>query len=273
MKNGIYYDLPKEKYHADEGSTSKSFLWKMHKKTPAHAVGAEPYKPPPYVDMGTALHLALLEPHLAADLIIKGPADRRGNKWKDAKEAAAEIPNSVLVTESDYDACWKVQDIAAKHPIIKQINAVKCHYEASAFFTHEPTGMQVRTRPDTVVPSLGLMVDLKTTADAGPWRWARTAGDIGYHCQEAIYTQSWPAAGGCDISGFVFIVVEQAAPHCIATYELEPSAVLEGAAIFDKTMAMYKKCKESGVWPGYPEEVQHLDIPPFEYRETDKPED
>lgn len=273
MENGIYYDLKPDEYHGDPGSTSKSFLWKMHKWTPAHAIGEDAWKPKPHMDMGTALHLALLEPHKAADLIIKGPIDRRGKKWTEAREAADENPDAVLVTEGDYDAIWKVQEIAARHPIIKQINAVTCHYEASAFFTHEPTGLQVRCRPDTVVPSMELMIDLKTTGEARPWRWARTAGDLGYHCQEAVYTQGWTAAGGCDISGFLFMVIEQNSPHCVATYELEPSAALEGAAVFDKTMALYAKCKASEIWPGYSEEVQALDIPPFEYRETDKPED
>ena len=152
-----------------------------------------------------------------------------------------------------------------------KLHGSKTLYEPSAFWTDKRTGVNCRCRPDIYAPDLHLIGDLKTTADAGEWNWARTAGNLGYHVQEAIYTEGWQKAGGGDVEGFIFICIESKAPFCTVVYEFEPSAVTEGSAVFQRALDKYKECLENDVWPGYATTVQALDIPSFAYRETDSP--
>ena len=270
MKPGIYPDTDEATYHGDKDSISKSGLWTLHSKTPAHYRFAPPREREPQLDFGKAVHMAVLQPELASKKLMQGPPDRRGNKWRDAYYRAKET-GALLLPEETYNEVFIIQEAAAKHPVIMKLNGSKTLYEPSAYWTEKRTGIQCRCRPDIYAPDLTLIADLKTTADASAWNWARTAGNLGYHVQEAIYTEGWQNAGGGDVEGFIFICIESKAPFCTVVYELEPSAVTEGHAVFQRALDTYKVCLANNIWPGYRTTVQPLDIPHFSYRETDSP--
>ena len=171
-KDGIYPNLSDEDYHADPHSISKTGLFKLYDKTPAHYKFAPDFEYKATMEFGKAVHLAILEPHLTKR-IIRGPADRRGNKWKDAMEAAASIPGSIVLPSDNYDEVFLIQKAAREHPIIKQIADSETIYEASAFWTDTETGLQCRCRPDVYIPERTTIADLKTTLNANGFKWAR----------------------------------------------------------------------------------------------------
>ena len=261
----IRYDLSAGEYHAHT-ARSKSYLWKLYSETPAHAQH-NVVKPTPSMDLGTAVHLAVLEPHRFEESVIRGTDDRRGNKWKDVLEEAAAY-GKLALTSGDYDEAIRMGDAARKVPVVRQLAESQVINEASAFWTDPSTGIECRCRPDIYCPAMEIMADLKGTGDASPAFWARNAANLGYHAQEAWYTDGWQAAGGGAVDGFVFIVIEDEEPHLTAVYELTPRAVAEGRAAMTKALASYKACRESGVFPGYPDAVQELDLPGWAYRET-----
>ena len=261
----IQYDLPAGEYHAHP-ARSKSYLWKLYSGTPAHAQYGET-ETTPAMDLGTAVHFAALEPEKFESAIIRGPDDRRGNKWKDAQDAAAAYGGLVL-TSGDYDKARRIGDAAQKLSIVRQLAEAQVLREASAFWTDAETGIECRCRPDIYCPAFEMMADLKTTGDASAFTWAKRAADMGYHAQEPWYSEGWDEAGGGNVDGFVFIVIESDSPHLAAAYELTPQAVAEGRLAMRKALLTYKGCRDSGVFPGYPGEVQELDIPGWAYRET-----
>jgi exodeoxyribonuclease VIII len=260
----IQYDLSSGEYHAHP-ARSKSYLWRLYSGTPAHAeLGVVESKPA--MDLGTAVHLAALEPHLFGERIIRGPDDRRGNKWKDALEEGAAYGKLVL-TSGDYDKALRMGDAARRIPVVRQLSESPILAEPSAFWTDGETGIECRCRPDVYSPAFELMGDLKTTSDASAAFWARNAANLGYHAQEAWYSDGWQEAGGGNVEGFIFVCIETEFPHLSAVYELAPRAVEEGKAAMRKALLTYKECRESGLFPGYPETVQELDIPAWAYRE------
>lgn len=262
----IRYDLPAAEYHAHP-ARSKSYLWRLYSRTPAHAEYGE-RETTPAMDVGTAVHTAVLEPHLFEAGVIRGPDDRRGNKWKDAQDEAAAY-SKLLLTSGDYDRVRRMADAARRLPIVRQL-AEGAIREASAFWADPETGVECRARPDIYHPGLQLLADLKTTADAGAEAWKRTAANFGYHAQEAWYTDGWQQAGGGDVDGFVFVVIENEYPHLAAAYELSPADVAEGRAAMHRALDTYKACTASGVYPGYPAEVQELSLPGWAFRETSR---
>ena len=56
----IQYDLSNGEYHAHP-ARSKSYLWTLHSETPAHAE-LSAGKTTKAMDLGTAVHTAVLEP-------------------------------------------------------------------------------------------------------------------------------------------------------------------------------------------------------------------
>ena len=261
----ISYDLSAGEYHAHP-ARSKSYLWKLYTETPAHAelgVG----KTTKAMDLGTAVHYATLEPHLFHEKLIRGPDDRRGNKWKDALEEAAAY-GKLALTSGDFDKALLMGEAARKVPIIRQIAEDAILAEPSAFWTDEETGLECRCRPDIYSPALEIIADLKSTGSAAPFGWSKIAADKGYHAQEAFYSDGWTKAGGGHVDGFIFIVIEDEFPHLTAVYELTPKAVAEGRAAMAAALGRYKECRDAGVFPGYPDHVQELELPAWSYRET-----
>ena len=220
------------------------------------------------MDLGTAVHIAALEPDRFETSVIRGPDDRRGNKWKDALEEGTAYGKLVL-TSGDYDKAQRMGDAARKLPVVRQLSEAQILREASAFWTDEATGVECRCRPDIYCPAFEIMADLKSTGDASAFTWAKRVADMGYHAQEAWYTDVWQAAGGGNVDGFVFIAIESEYPHLAAAYELTPRAVDEGRLAMREGPDQYKACRDSGTFPGYPDAVQELDLPAWAYKETD----
>jgi len=269
MKQGIFADISNEDYHASEG-VSKSGLHTLLTQTPAHYKYAEREDKQEF-DFGTACHTAILEPDTFEARTMRGPADRRGNVWKDAQAEAVNSKRSLL-TAPDYDAVMVIRDaIHADAWLNSIISHSAAQVERSCFWKDPEHGVQLRSRPDLYRPDLAIMLDLKTTTSAAPSQFAKSVVDYGYHMQEAIYTAGH-RMNGQPVEGFVFLAVEKKKPFAYAVYELPPSIVSEGDAMWRKAMGVYAECERYGIWPGYPNGVRELAFPRWAYKETKVPE-
>jgi len=262
---GIHEDRPAEDYHADS-AVSRSVLWRVYSKSPAHARFGE-RKETNALDLGHAIHTAILEPHEFERRNIRGPEDRRGNKWKDAV-AEAEASGKLLLTAGDYDQVKRVRDAVHDYGFI---NRIICGNDAlvehSAYWRDEATGLLCKCRPDLVRPNLGVMVDVKSCASANAREFAASVARYGYHFQDAWYRDGWESAGGTACIGFVFIAIEKEPPFEVAVFELEAAATEEGRLIGRKALDTYARCQAADEWPGYPREVQIINLPRWGYQE------
>ena len=272
---GIYQGLPNEVYHASPG-VSKSGLWTIHTQTPAHFK----FPPPPSemtttkkaaLDFGSASHTAILEPELFEAQVMRGPADRRGNNWKDAVAEAEHFGRIVLVAE-DYDNILTIRDaIHANARINAIITGGQPEVEASGFWIDPATGILTRCRPDLYRADLRLMLDAKSTASAHPDAFARSVVNFGYHAQEAHYSDGYRELGR-DVDGFLFLAWEKESPFAFALYELPPSIVDEGRAIIRKSLDTYAACAAANQWPAYGDEVTELRFKRWSYSLTAAPD-
>ncbi len=268
IKPGVYAGIPNEAYHSGPG-ISKSGLWTIHTKSPAHFKFGE-RKESKAFDIGEACHLAILEPNLFEKKVVRGPDDRRGNKWKDVAEVCR-IDGKLLLTSGDYDSALAVRDAVHADAFVSSIvineNAT---VEASGYWLDEATGMLCRCRPDLWREDLGIMVDVKSTASAHPDDFARSVINYGYHAQEAFYSDGWRELGK-NVEGFVFLAWEKASPYACGIYELPPAIVEEGRAIARRALETYAQCQSAGQWPAYGEGVQELEFKRWAYRLTEAP--
>lgn len=288
MMPGIH-TLPIEEYHGGEG-VSKSKLWTLHTRTPFHARFSETASTEAQ-KFGNAAHTAVLEPNLFEPKYMRGPDDRRGNKWSAAQEMAQQAGKECL-TSGDYDDAMRLRDALHRSSDIRRLTAGAPAIEQSAYVIDDETGELVRCRPDIYSHDMRVMADLKATTDAGPWQFAKRCAEFGYSTQEAIYSDIWSKAGGGDVDAFLFIAVERKSPHAFCLYELKPSAADEGRAIYRAALQRWHECMErerklradrtgapecrdldvylSQAWPMYGDGVQELDLPTWSYKLTQK---
>jgi hypothetical protein len=279
IKPGIYAGIPNEAYHAGPG-ISKSGLWTIYKQSPAH------FKFPPdrddestqaiaAKDFGTACHIAILEPETFEKRVMRGPEDRRGNKWTDAVEfcrleTKLGRPMTLLIAPA-YDDVLAIRDAVHADQFVNSIiTGGKPMIEASGYWTDPETGALCRCRPDLYREDLGIMLDLKSTVSAHPDAFAKSVINYGYHAQEAKYSDGWRALGK-PLNGFVFLAWEKKRPYASAIYELPPPIVDEGRAIIRKALATYLECQKANRWPAYGAGVQELSFKRWDYRLTEAP--
>ena len=242
-------DLSNAEYHlslaisstAVKTVASKSIKhWKGQKRTESIAF-----------DVGTAFHDMVLEGGINT---LRGPEDRRGNKWKEAR-AKADFDNKLLMTESDYDLSEGMAKEIMRQPLIAEIiehaEAVK---EQSIFVKCPETNLELRCRPDLYIRSAGIVLDLKSTVDARPTSrgFESHVWNYGYDIQAAFYRYVLEIEG-INVRHFYFACTEKQPPFASCLFEISDE-VLDHAhnrminVLHRIKEAESQKCFDTG-WP------------------------
>lgn len=263
----IITDLTNEEYHAHP-SLSKSGLDQFN-RSPYHywLKYLSPDRPPTvWTDaftIGAALHALVLEPqNYERDYAVSPKFDKRTKAGKEAAaQFAAESEGKIVVTEDQHKLCETLVASINAHPKTSQYLTGFGDAEHSYFF--EYGGVELRCRPDYIRDD-GMLVDVKTAQSAAPQIWNKKAFDFRYHVQAAMYSIAYEMCTGRKPTGFTFIVVEKAWPHCVLVAECSPDFLRAGYQDFARDLAHFKSCLETDNWPSYnQDDVYLLDIPSY----------
>ena len=254
-------NMTNTEYHAHP-SISKSGL-DLINRSPAHYRWAQdnPQDPTPAMRLGTLTHLAVLEPdRFNSECIVMPTLDRRTKAGKEAwEEFQANHPDQELMTSDEHTRITAIRDAVMAHPIARKLLDQIDQVEASTFWTDPATGVECRCRPDAILGN-GMMIDLKTTDDAGPG-FHRSVAKFRYHVQAAYYGDGM---GGMEERPMVFIAVESSAPHLVACHMISPDSLLAGREAYKRNLETYLECTKSGEWPGYPTTINQIELPHWE---------
>jgi len=263
--------MTNEDYHADTSAISASGL-KLFARSPAHYYAAylDPNRiersPTPAMRVGTATHCAILEPERFSAEYIALPEglDRR---TKEGKQAYADLlaTGAELLTSDDMSlvvnmAC-AFRDNATSRALFDRKHVV----EQSIFA--EVNGVACKCRPDFMTADGLMVMDVKTTSDASPESFGKSAWSIGYHIQAAFYRRVIQSATGIT-PDFIFGCVESDRPYLTAYYTV-PQYLLDYAdGVIDALLEQYAECLRSGIWHGYIAEIepQELSVPGYAQR-------
>jgi len=173
------------------------------------------YKASPAFALGSAVHALVLEPQ--KNLVVRGPEDRRGAKWKDAS-LAADLDGKILLTESDYDLAAEIANAVRAHPVVRGWLAEPWFTAEGSFFADDSeTGVNIKARPDGWIPRSGLIFDIKTTRDASPDGFPKELRNYGYDLQAAFYLRTLREAGFL-AKKFIFVAVEKEPPYAVGLH-------------------------------------------------------
>jgi len=267
-------DMPIGDYHALPHLSSSGVPYIL--TSPAH------YKQKVWTDskakrIGGAVHLLLLEPEKVAKFMPKMPELDRGpgggitKKGREEKAAwmASLSKDVLLLDDEERGVAEKCAAAIREHPYTQNLAFLcpqRSEREVSLFFTVETEEgpCHMRARPDSIVPGLACMFDLKTTMDAEPNALRRHAENYGWHRQAALYTR---AAAACGVElrdeRMVFVAVEKSEPFGVRFVAYDDDALEQGDRDVMRAATIWARCHRTGEWPSYPNRIDTLHLSPW----------
>jgi hypothetical protein len=262
-------DIPNAEYHRDRSGVSCSQLKKLVRSA-AHfdaALKAPPEDSTGSQNIGTALHTAILEPHLLDDSIVRWEGGtRKGKEW-DRFDAAN--PGKIIFKPAEYASVIGMRDAILNyelpnHPGMTLGEMIsKGDAEKTIYWRDDETGIMCKIRVDLMLAPL-VTFDLKTVGDSRPDAFLKTqALKLDYDMQAAMYFTGVKAFTGLDLP-FCFISVETDFPHGVWLHETAPGMQFfeNGMRKFRYALRTLKKCRETGIWPIYEQSYTLLDSIP-----------
>ncbi|MEE2051747.1 PD-(D/E)XK nuclease-like domain-containing protein [Nocardiopsis tropica] len=276
---GVYDGIPEAVYHRDPvpgGSLSSSGARKLLAPScPALFRYEQDHKQPhkAVFDFGRAAHEEVLG--VGGGIEVVDAADWRGGDARKARDAAYDAGKTPLLPK-DYKVVKAMADALKAHPIagaLFQPGTGKA--EQSLFWKDPQTGVICRARFDwlpTQVKGRRLVIgDYKTCRSAAPADLSKAIHEHGYHQQDDWYRAGARALGiGDKHTSFVFIFQQKTAPYLVTVVELDWEARRIGAERNRHALKTYARCMETGVWPGFSDDIEVLSLPAYAERQHDE---
>ena len=265
MPEGPTKGISNADYHGSDllsRTTASSLLTTSPQKVRLERDNPLTYKGVPLI-MGGCFHSMVLEPECLDEEYAVKPKDIDGKSplTKHYKEEfaamQAERPHVQWVKDYNWETCEgmaeAIMSISVFTHYASDIDAVA---EASGFFNYN--GAKCKVRPD-LYTSDGTIIDLKSTQDASEAGFRKSVRNFSYAFQACWYLEAMRALG-LPAKQFVFIAVEKTGNFQTASYTLTASEIDRQKPRMQKACTIWATCMETGVWPGYPEEVVTLDL-------------
>jgi hypothetical protein len=266
IKEGVHKELPFDVYLAMDEVNIHSLVNLL--KSPKHYTQSKSgfnKEPTSAMKLGTACHLAVIEPDLASKLIVEQLAcDRRTKEGKAVySEWLSSLPENALVFDKDdYNKIYAIKESVLSNKIGKKLFTSEGDNEATMVFTL--SDVRCKARADRLLhPPLPIIVDLKTAHSASQHDFIKSCVNFNYHLQAAFYLEGAKALG-LDVEYFLFCVVENTPPYAVATYEIDQPMLDHAKKQVYDLLDQYKRVQD---WTaGYPEEVKQLHFPAWAFK-------
>jgi len=275
----LKWDVTDDEYYSDTDRISNSSLgvfrasvrryWATYvdgSLTPPAATDA--------MDVGSALHMAVLQPDKWAESVVIEPKiDRRTKAGKEAYAQffGASANAGVVVTDNSgtkagyrdrgqmvitRDDAQAVMDMAAaiKHnPLAaKLLDPSRGDAELPLTWTDEATTLRCKCKLDLITEDDDevVIVDLKTAHDATPDGFGRAIVNYGLHHQAAFYSDAVRLMTEKPVR-FVWAVFDKAPPHEVILYELDDEGLELGRSENKIAMRRLADCYDFDAWTGH----------------------
>ena len=187
-----------------------------------------PLEPTPAMDIGTIFHEAVLTgkplPIIPED-VLSSSGFRAGAKWKEWAQAH---PGPCLRARDAEPIEIMIDSVWADKQAAKLLRA-DGRVELALFGKDAVTMLPIKGRLDKLVQfGEGVVIlDLKTTADPTPERFAKQVYEQRYHRQAAFYAML-AAMHGHDVAAVVFVAVRNVPPYECVVYECDSGIIETG---------------------------------------------
>lgn len=278
---GVYDNLQADDYHRVLGLTKTGLT--MLRKSPAHFwhwLNSESEASSGAMDLGTATHTLVFEPHKWQDEITVIPEDapkkpssvqRNAKKPSDDTIAAVKWWDDFQAQATGRAVITAEQDSLSR----AMAHAVRTHADVAPYLTHPSAKAEVsivcnervngldiscKGRCDLITMDGTTIVDLKTCQDSSSEGFGKSFMSYGYWMQAAHYI-AIARKMGLPIERFIFVACESSAPHAVALYELDAQSLDRAFAIRQRLIETLSDCIARNEFPAYQRGVKPLTLP------------
>ena len=262
-KPGIYPGVSFEEYKSWD-AINNSLLEIILELTPAHA---RDYldNPPDLTDafrVGQAQHTLILEPgEFEKRYAVRPECDRR---TKEGKAIYADFLDNLNgkteITEQELSIIRAMDGkLKSKEFIINYVE--RGQPEVCIVWQDERTGLLCKARLDYYQKQLDCIIDLKTTIKpASLINVEKIIARFGYYQKAAFYCDGLFALTD-NMPSFVFVFLEKNSPYECRALQLGDNSIIAGRKAYRKALKIYSTCLKSNRWPGWPDEVDIVEMP------------
>ena len=277
---GLYDNVTAAAYHADpalDPSLSSSIAKVLVDQTARHAWDRHPRLNPNYEPqreekfiLGSVAHELILGRGAGVEVLDFGDWRKdaartaRDKAWTAGKTPvlAYQYETALLMAQA---VCARLQQIEACAPLLNGEvgeSMLSNGTGESVAIWREP-GVMCRSMIDWIGPRKTDIWDLKTTGNLSDESLSRQIWNFGYDLSAAFYLRGletlFPELAGRFRWRWIF--VEDSHPHEVRVIEPAGQILAIGARKAAIAIDKWRRATESGLWPGYPREVQRLGLP------------
>lgn len=259
--DGLMFLAPvAEDVYRAHGALSQSEIKVVAEKSPAHLRHQRRTlrAPSEAMKLGTAAHKMILEPDDFDSCYAFAPECHKRSKdekavWEAAK-AEAKASKKKLITKEDHAAATAMRDSIFSN---ERVGSLLRGGVAERACFGNLLGLHGKALLDYYHPNDHAIVDLKSTKSASLKQFERDVRTYRYHWQAAWYTDLVKSITG-KAPTFQIVAVENVEPYCAAIFEIKFDLLAIARWEIQQTVDLIKRCMDTGVWPGYPTEVNQL---------------
>jgi len=235
-------------------------------------------EPSPAMNLGTLVHLKVLEPDKFADAVADPLPELApdGKKWLRRKgsdhekwwaDELAIREGKIIATKDTHEQVDAIAEAVLGNWYARRLLKREGQPEFSIFWTDSITGLELKCRVDWMA---AIPVDLKTTDVPSPAEFARTATRLGYWMRAAHYAHGIASYLG-EMIPIVHLVASTSAPYRVAIYDFDDSdrdGQRLGFRQWRTALESLARCRDTGDWQNnWSKQVTKLRPPAYAFSE------
>lgn len=273
MTVSIQKNMPEADYHAAK-ALSASGAWTLASECPALYWAFSPLNPASLpqddangpMDVGTALHLAVLEPKQLAKRAVVVDVENWRTKEARQRREEARMYGQVALLAKDRDLIDELAHALWGNSFVRDM-LDGADTEVSYFW--DSRGVACKARADIIAKDGRRIGDLKASKSAAPEFFQHRAFNAGHFLRSVWYAAGWEVASG-NRADYHYIVVSTDPPHLVTVAKLDDRATAWGEQMVGRALTLFRECRKRNVWPPYCPEPVTLSLPSWsEFRLAD----
>lgn len=227
------YDIDIDVYLGEQSYISSSGLKRVLESPEAlQRYLLRQHESTPRLDLGTAVHCALLEPERFEREYVALPVEHVDLFHAQDLQLIREQRSHPLrfITQAQMETVHGIREQVARQPDIAAL-LQRGLPERSLFWQDPETGIRCKVRPDLLVLP-HLILELKTTFDASLAVFQRTLQMQRYHLSAAMYLDGVAHLTGYPLN-YVYLVASRHPPYRVETF-------VPGAEMLQEGMRLYR---------------------------------